>query len=65
VCSVTISQGLAEWPRHGHTEEELIAAADRALYRAKADGRDCVRVADAGDPTAGDVSANEPCDDER
>jgi diguanylate cyclase (GGDEF)-like protein len=43
--SVTISQGLAEWPRHGRSEEELIAAADRALYRAKAAGRNCVRTA--------------------
>jgi diguanylate cyclase (GGDEF)-like protein len=65
VCSVTISQGLAEWPRHGRTDEELIAAADRALYRAKADGRDCVREADTGDSTAGHTSATVPCDDER
>jgi len=42
--SVTISQGLAEWPRHGKTCEEIIAAADKALYRAKADGRNCVRL---------------------
>ena len=42
---VTISQGLAECPRHGHTIEQLIAAADQALYAAKADGRNCVRYA--------------------
>ena len=42
---VTISQGLAEWPRNGKTIEELIAAADRALYAAKAAGRNCVQIA--------------------
>lgn len=50
---VTISQGLAEWPLHGRTAEEIIAAADSALYRAKADGRNCVRTAAAPQaPTA-------------
>jgi len=43
--SVTISQGLAQCPEHGRTVEELIAAADHALYAAKAAGRNCVRTA--------------------
>lgn len=43
--SITISQGLAEFPSHGRSVEGLIAAADRALYAAKADGRNCVRTA--------------------
>ncbi len=42
---VTISQGLAEWPRHGENVEKLIGAADTALYQAKDDGRNCVRTA--------------------
>lgn len=42
---VTISQGLAEWPTHGRTIEQIIAAADGALYAAKGAGRNCVRVA--------------------
>ena len=42
---VTISQGLAECPAHGRTPEALIASADRALYAAKAAGRNCVRLA--------------------
>jgi diguanylate cyclase (GGDEF)-like protein len=43
--SVTISQGLAQCPEHGRTAENLISAADRALYAAKAAGRNCVRTA--------------------
>ena len=42
---VTISQGLAQFPLHGKTLEQLIAAADGALYQAKADGRNCIRTA--------------------
>lgn len=42
---VSISQGLAEWPRQGQTVEQLIAAADGALYAAKAAGRNCVQRA--------------------
>lgn len=42
---VTISQGLAEWPRDGKTAEDMISAADRALYEAKRAGRNCIRHA--------------------
>lgn len=42
---VTISQGLAEWPTHGLGPDQLIAAADAALYAAKAAGRNCIRRA--------------------
>ncbi len=41
---VTISLGVASFPEHGTSAEEVIAAADRALYRAKMEGRNRVAV---------------------
>ncbi|MBI5365447.1 MAG: GGDEF domain-containing protein [Planctomycetes bacterium] len=41
----TLSIGLATYPEDGLTRAELIAASDRAMYRAKADGKNRVRVA--------------------
>jgi diguanylate cyclase (GGDEF)-like protein len=38
--AITISIGVAALPDHGVAPEELIAAADKALYQAKRDGRD-------------------------
>ncbi len=38
--SITVSIGLAALPDHGVSPEDLVAAADRALYQAKRDGRD-------------------------
>jgi diguanylate cyclase (GGDEF)-like protein len=38
---VTVSLGVASHPRHGRTPAEVLRAADRALYRAKAAGRNC------------------------
>jgi diguanylate cyclase (GGDEF)-like protein len=42
---MTVSIGAAEYSAHGDTPEELIAAADRAMYLAKGAGRDRVMVA--------------------
>lgn len=42
---VTISQGLCEATGPGDQVQDLIAAADSALYIAKADGRNCIRSA--------------------
>jgi diguanylate cyclase (GGDEF)-like protein len=36
---VTVSLGVAEWDQTFATKEDLVAAADRALYRAKRSGR--------------------------
>jgi diguanylate cyclase (GGDEF)-like protein/PAS domain S-box-containing protein len=42
--TVTASFGVATFPFHGRTTDELIAAADSALYSAKADGRNRVNL---------------------
>jgi diguanylate cyclase (GGDEF)-like protein len=43
---VSLSAGLATSLRHGRSLDEMIARADSALYVAKNEGRDLVRVAD-------------------
>lgn len=42
--AVTVSFGVATFPRDGRTGDELIAAADSALYAAKAAGRNRINV---------------------
>lgn len=43
---ITISAGVATFPEHGNTQEELIVQADKALYLAKQSGRDRIELAD-------------------
>jgi diguanylate cyclase (GGDEF)-like protein len=43
---VTLSLGVAVYPQHGYSIEEVLRAADSALYRAKLEGRDHVVVAE-------------------
>jgi diguanylate cyclase (GGDEF)-like protein len=50
--SPTISLGVAIFPDHGVNAEEVIAAADAALYRAKKAGRDRVEIASLNSPAA-------------
>lgn len=42
---VTVSIGVATYPDNGELPQDLLNAADRALYAAKAAGRNCVRRA--------------------
>jgi diguanylate cyclase (GGDEF)-like protein len=42
---LTVSVGVAAFPEHGSTSEELFKIADQCLYESKAQGRDVVTVA--------------------
>jgi diguanylate cyclase (GGDEF)-like protein len=44
--TITLSIGIASYPQHGDSPEQLLKRADRALYVAKNGGRDRVCVAD-------------------
>ena len=49
--NITVSGGVASCPDHGFTPDELILAADQALYRAKVMGRDRIVVSEQHQPT--------------
>jgi len=42
----TLSIGVAIYPQHGDTWEEVLHSADQAMYAAKAAGRNCTRTAE-------------------
>jgi diguanylate cyclase (GGDEF)-like protein len=50
---LSASFGVASYPLHAATAEDLIRAADRALYRAKRAGRNCVRSSGEPGPDTG------------
>ena len=57
--NVTVSVGAAlVRPRSDNKLERIIHEADRALYTAKASGRNCARVFDPNDPFTSDESEN-------
>ncbi len=56
----TVSIGVATLPKHAADVNQLIAAADGALYYAKESGRDRVAIARATDPRRGDAPATRP-----
>jgi diguanylate cyclase (GGDEF)-like protein len=43
--TLTVSVGVAAFPKHGETRDALLAAVDSALYKAKEQGRDRVVIA--------------------
>lgn len=50
--TTTISMGVAMYPEHGKTKEELMRAADQAMYAAKNTGRNRVVIYDEHDPVS-------------
>jgi len=47
VGAITLSVGVAAWQDEAMPLEQSLKQADAALYQAKHDGRNCVRVAEA------------------
>ena len=59
-CRVTASLGVATFPDTCTNVENLVGDADRALYKAKEEGRNCVRLAErrsSGQPVTRPASA--------
>jgi diguanylate cyclase (GGDEF)-like protein len=52
---ITLSIGVAAFPKHGRSASQIVTAADRALYQAKASGRDRVVIA-GEEPVVSDIS---------
>lgn len=57
---LTASFGVAVFPLHGSTPEEILEAGDRALYRAKSEGRNRVALAGAAEPRPAEVTSSSP-----
>jgi diguanylate cyclase (GGDEF)-like protein len=57
VSEITVSAGVAAFPEHSRGRDSLIRLADRALYAAKAQGKNCVSLAEQTDD---DLSEHTP-----
>jgi diguanylate cyclase (GGDEF)-like protein len=59
--SLTASLGIAVFPRHALSPRQLIVAADRAMYQAKAADKNCVLVIDGAElPSADNAEVARP-----
>jgi diguanylate cyclase (GGDEF)-like protein len=47
IGTVTVSAGIATYPANGGNSEDLLHAADNALYRAKKAGRDRIFICES------------------
>lgn len=47
-CSISVSIGIAVYPDHGETAEQLVKIADAAMCLAKHSGKNCYRSAEVG-----------------
>ncbi len=45
-CRITASIGIACYPRHGQTSDQLLSQADKAMYRVKETGKNRVELAE-------------------
>lgn len=50
LASITISEGVAVYPENGPTGQDVLRAADEALYKAKQKGRNHVVIAEGASP---------------
>jgi len=50
LASITISEGVAVYPENGPTAQDVLRAADEALYTAKQKGRNHVVIAEGASP---------------
>ena len=57
--AVTGSIGIAVYSLHGVTREELVENADRAMYKAKHSGRNCVCIVDINNVPSPDETKNQ------
>jgi len=56
--SITASFGLATFPEDGNTIHSIIRSADSMMYVAKANGRNCIAIADPSQPAVAPIKTS-------
>ncbi len=54
-CEISVSIGVSGFPEDGELDDDLLDAADRAMYIAKSEGGSCVSIADESEHHRGRV----------